>query len=115
METNRYVKKEVANWIGYLGAINISVVQIPQIIKTFREKDSSGLSSAMIILNILGGLLWLIYGILLNLPPIYGANTFFITANTTLLIMKYKYKDKKFDRYFPKEIISPDEASTLQS
>ena len=88
-------RKEIANWIGYLAAINISIVQLPQIVKTFQEKDSSGLSLGMIILNICGGLLWFTYGILLNLPPVYGANILFLSANITLLFMKYRYDNKK--------------------
>lgn len=87
-------KQEIANIIGYIAAANISIVQVPQLWKTFREKDASGLSSTMIILNILGGLLWTTYGILLNLPPIYGANVMFLSVNGSLLILKNRYRSR---------------------
>ena len=85
--------QDVADIVGYIGAVNISIVQIPQFWKTYQSKNADGLSLAMIVLNIFGGMMWLIYGILLNLPPIYGANVMFLSVNVGLLFLKLQYRN----------------------
>lgn len=85
--------QDVADIVGYIGAVNISIVQIPQFWKTYQSKNADGLSLAMIVLNIFGGMMWLIYGILLSLPPIYGANVMFLSVNMGLLFLKLQYRN----------------------
>jgi len=78
--------------IGLLAAFITTASFLPQVIKTYKTKDTSGLSLTMYITFFIGIVLWLIYGIYLNSLPMILAN--FITAilSLFLIIMKLKHK-----------------------
>ena len=78
--------------IGLLAAFITTASFLPQVIKTYKTKDTSGLSLTMYITFFIGIVLWLIYGIHLNSLPMILAN--FITAilSLFLIIMKLKHK-----------------------
>jgi|TARA_B110001454_G_scaffold103777_1_gene97704 MtN3 and saliva related transmembrane protein len=78
--------------IGLLAACITTASFLPQVFKTYKTKDTSGLSLTMYITFFIGIVLWLIYGIHLNSLPMILAN--FITAilSLFLIIMKLKHK-----------------------
>ena len=78
--------------IGYAAALLISLLQLPQVYKTYQIKSADELSIYMILLNFLASILWLVYGIILDKPPIYISNVIYFIANCTLLGMKCYYK-----------------------
>lgn len=77
--------------IGTIAAFLTSIGFIPQIIKTYRMKETKDLSLMMLMIIAVGTLLWIIYGLSINDPIVIGAN--FITCSTaiTLIIMKLAY------------------------
>lgn len=81
--------------IGYAAALLVSLLQLPQVYKTYQIKSADELSIYMILLNFLASILWLVYGIILDKPPIYISNVIYFIANCTLLGMKYYYKGIK--------------------
>lgn len=81
--------------IGYAAALLVSLLQLPQVFKTYQIKSADELSIYMILLNFLASILWLVYGIILDKPPIYISNIIYFIANCTLLGMKYYYKEMK--------------------
>ena len=78
--------------IGYAAALLVSLLQLPQVYKTYQIKSADELSIYMILLNFLASILWLVYGIILDKPPIYISNVIYFIANCTLLGMKCYYK-----------------------
>lgn len=80
--------------IGYLAALLVSLLQLPQVYKTYKIKSAKELSYGMILLNFLASILWLIYGIILDKPPIYISNIIYFIANCVLLSMKIIYTKK---------------------
>ncbi len=96
--------------VGYLAALLVSLLQLPQVYKTYQMKSAAELSFGMIVLNFLASILWLIYGMLLNKPPIYISNVIYFIANCSLLAMKVAFKpkneksiEKEFSGVGPKE------------
>ena len=81
--------------IGYAAALLVSLLQLPQVYKTYQIKSADELSIYMILLNFLASILWLVYGIILDKPPIYISNIIYFIANCTLLSMKCYYKGMK--------------------
>ena len=77
--------------IGYLGGIFIAISFIPQVVKSYKTKRVSDLSLGMIIAQIIGTVLWLTYGILVQGKPIILMNSFFIFVILYLLYLKIKY------------------------
>ena len=80
--------------VGYLAALLVSLLQLPQVYKTYQMKSAAELSFGMIVLNFLASILWLIYGMLLNKPPIYISNVIYFIANCSLLTMKVAFNSK---------------------
>ena len=97
--------------VGYLAALLVSLLQLPQVYKTYQMKSAAELSFGMIVLNFLASILWLIYGMLLNKPPIYISNVIYFIANCSLLAMKVAFNPKK-ENSIEKEIsgVSPRES-----
>ena len=52
--------------IGYAAALLVSLLQLPQVYKTYQIKSADELSIYMILLNFLASILWLVYGIILS-------------------------------------------------
>lgn len=78
--------------IGYLGGVFITISFIPQVLKSYRTKRVSDLSLGMIVCQIAGTVLWLVYDFLVGGKPIILMNSFFIFVILYLLFLKIKYE-----------------------
>ncbi|WP_413774269.1 SemiSWEET family sugar transporter [Polaribacter sp. PL03] len=78
--------------IGLVAALLTTISFLPQVYKTWKTKDTSGLSLTMFVVFFIGIILWLIYGIYLNSLPMILANSITATSSLYLIIMKLKYK-----------------------
>ena len=75
-------------YLGYMAALLTTASFIPQVLKTIKTKDTSGISLAMYCFFVLGIFLWFIYGYLLDAMPIMLANLF--TGIMASVILYYK-------------------------
>jgi MtN3 and saliva related transmembrane protein len=81
------------NWIAIIGltaACCTTASFLPQAIKTFRTKDTSGISLSMYILFTFGTLLWFIYGWVSNNLPVALANGITLVLAAAILYFKIK-------------------------
>jgi MtN3 and saliva related transmembrane protein len=78
--------------IGLLAACITTASFLPQVFKTYKTKDTSGLSLTMYVAFFIGIVLWLIYGMYLNSLPMILANVITAMLSLFLIIMKLKYK-----------------------
>ena len=78
--------------IGFIAGTLTTISFLPQVIKTVKEKDVSGVSLTMYICFSTGVAFWLFYGILLvNLPMIvFNIVTLIFAIAILLNIIKYK-------------------------
>lgn len=81
--------------IGLIAATLTTAAFIPQVYKTWKTKDVSGLSLPMFSMFTLGIILWLVYGLLTNNLPIILANVITAALSLMLLFFKIKYGFKK--------------------
>ena len=83
--------------LGYVGGILTSLSFIPQVIKSWKTKSVKDLSILMLIVSVIGGLLWLAYGVLSHAMPIVIMNVLFIFVIAFQLFLKVMYdrKEKK--------------------
>tara|TARA_R110002050_G_scaffold94765_2_gene197188 strand:+ start:40395 stop:40646 length:252 start_codon:yes stop_codon:yes gene_type:complete len=77
--------------IGFIAAILTTAAFLPQVYKTWKTKDVSGLSLPMLIIFFVGIVGWLIYGILKESPSMIFANSITIVSSFLLLFFKIKY------------------------
>lgn len=80
------------NFIGLMAATGTTISFVPQAIKTIRTKDTSAISLPMYILFTLGTVLWLIYGIIDNAPPVAIGNFVTLVFASIILAFKIRYK-----------------------
>lgn len=83
---------QLPDWIGYAAATLTTASFVPQAVHTFRSKDVRGISLAMYSAFVLGILLWLVYGLMLNAWPIVIANAVTLALAAAILAMKLKYR-----------------------
>jgi len=78
-------------FLGLAAATLTTTAQLPQLIKILRLKETRDISLiAYLILNA-GIILWLIYGIIINDPPLYLANSITVVITLSILYTKIKY------------------------
>ena len=77
--------------IGFAAAILTTAAFLPQVYKTWKTKDVSGLSLPMLIMFITGISLWLIYALFINSPSMIAANSITIVSSCFLIYFKIKY------------------------
>ncbi len=82
--------------LGYLAATLTTVSFIPQVVKTLRTGDTSGISLRMYVLFTGGIALWGLYGLLSGDGPLIAANA--ITLISTGLILDRKWRAYRRDR-----------------
>jgi len=78
-------------YIGYLAAFLTTCSFVPQVWKTFRTRDTSGISMGMYSVFACGVALWLAYGVLVGAWPIVVANAITLALATCILVMKLRY------------------------
>jgi MtN3 and saliva related transmembrane protein len=78
-------------WIGIITGILVMSSSIPQIIKSYKSKKMSDVSTYLLGLIASGLLLWVVYGFIKLDPVLIGTNAAGLSLNVILLIMKLKY------------------------
>ncbi|MEK6949880.1 MAG: SemiSWEET family transporter [Nanoarchaeota archaeon] len=61
---------DVAQILGWIATFLFSIMVIPQMIKTIRSKDTSGVSLLLFIIFLIANLIALIYAIMISQPPL---------------------------------------------
>lgn len=80
--------------IGLTAAVLTTGAFLPQVYKTWKTKDVSGLSLPMLLIFFIGIVGWLIYGILMKSISMIFANTITTISSFILLYFKIKYSKK---------------------
>lgn len=78
--------------IGLLAASMTTLAFLPQAIKVFKSKQTKDISLGMYAVFVVGIILWLIYGLMINDLPIILANILSLILSSSILILKIKYK-----------------------
>lgn len=79
--------------VGHTGAFLSSITFIPQVYKAWKSKSVGDLSLAMMLIVFSSTLVWLVYGVKLNLWPVIICNG--IIAVLSLLLIYFKFSFKK--------------------
>lgn len=78
--------------IGLVAAVLTTASFLPQVFKTHKTKNTSGLSLTMYIVFFIGVVLWSIYGFYINSLSVILANSITAILALYLIFMKLKYK-----------------------
>ncbi len=83
------------NWVTILGLVAATfttVAFIPQAVKIIRTKHTKDISIVMYSMLIVGIILWLVYGIMIEELPIILTNSVTLIFTSIILVLKLKYK-----------------------
>jgi MtN3 and saliva related transmembrane protein len=80
--------------VGHFGAFLSSVTFIPQVYKAWQTKSVGDLSLLMMFIVFTSTIVWLVYGITLNLLPVIIANGIISVLSLTLIYFKFAFKQE---------------------
>ena len=83
------------NWIeivGHFGALLSSITFIPQVYRAWQTKSVGDLSLNMMLIVFTSTLVWLTYGIALNLWPVIIANAIICVLSMLLIYFKFSFE-----------------------
>jgi len=80
------------DYVGFTSAILISIMFIPQVIHTYKTKDTKGINFSFLFLNAAASALGLVYSIYYNIIPMIIANTSAGLFSLSLFIIKSVYE-----------------------
>lgn len=80
--------------LGGLAAICSMVSFTPQILKIWREKDATAISSRMYFITVLGFAQWTTYGALIGSWPLVLSNLVCLSLSAGILVLKWWYSNR---------------------
>jgi MtN3 and saliva related transmembrane protein len=77
--------------VGYLAATLTTAAFLPQVLQVWQSRSTKDLALSTLLSFIGGVSMWLLYGVLVNSPPIIIANAVTLVLNLVILRFKLKY------------------------
>lgn len=79
--------------LGYVAAVFATGSFVPQVLKTWRTRSAADLSLVMLCSHIVGMVLWLVYGVMIESTPVVAANAIAVVLDLALLALKLRAPD----------------------
>lgn len=86
---------ETSQILGWVATILFSIMLIPQIMKTIKTKDTSGVSLALFIIYFNANVVALIYAYMINQPPLILKYAIGIITGAIYITLFWVYYRKK--------------------
>ena len=77
--------------VGFVAGTLTTVAYVPQVIRSWKLKETKDISLSMLVLYAVGVSLWLVYGIGMDSLPIIAANGISLVLILVLLGIKIRY------------------------
>ena len=78
--------------LGFVAGTLTTLSILPQVLKTFKLKETHELSIAWLLMLVSGTFLWSVYGYMISSPPVLVANIISCLLVLILFFLKLKYK-----------------------
>lgn len=82
---------QLSDLLGYLAATLTTLSFVPQVWRTLRTRDVSGISLRMYSIFTAGIAVWLAYGIVLEETPMILANSVSLVLACSVLVMRMRF------------------------
>lgn len=79
-------------YVGYAAGVLTVLSLVPQVVRTYRTRKADGLSWGLVVLLVLSGALWLVYGVLASLPPVILTNAGVVLLAGALVVAKARFR-----------------------
>jgi MtN3 and saliva related transmembrane protein len=81
-------------YVGLFGAFLSSITFLPQVLQAYKTKSVGDLSWGMLWIVFTSVVVWLVYGIYLQLLPVMIANGFILILSGLLIYFKFTFPKK---------------------
>lgn len=88
-------REHAIDGLGYMGALLLAFLFIPQVWKVYKRRDMKGLTASFLIIQLLAGIDFLLYGILSNSLPIIISNISTLVCILLLIYAKIAFRKGK--------------------
>jgi MtN3 and saliva related transmembrane protein len=78
--------------LGIIAGCLSSLTFIPQVVQTWKTKTAKDISLSTFVIAATSCLLWLIYGLVVNLFSVIFTNAIVLSLTLTMIYFKLKYK-----------------------
>jgi len=78
--------------VGFIAGTLTTVAYVPQVVRSWKLKETKDISLSMLVLYAVGVSLWFVYGIWTNALPIIAANGISLVLILVLLGIKLRYR-----------------------
>lgn len=83
---------EMITLLGLTAGTLTTLSFVPQVVKIWKSKSAEDISFGMFTMFSLGILLWVIYGLLIESPPLVIANAVTLILAIAILLLKRRYR-----------------------
>ena len=80
-----------AEIVGFVAGILVASSLVPQTIKSWKTKSTANISVAWTLINLLGQIMWTIYGLLISSISLVVMSSITLTLAISLLILKIRH------------------------
>jgi len=77
--------------VGFVAGTLTTLAYVPQVIRSWKLKETKDISLSMLVLYAVGVSLWLVYGVWMDALPIIAANGISLILILVLLGIKLRY------------------------
>ena len=82
--------------LGYIGTCILGFTLLPQVIKTYSEKNAQQISTLYLMLQMVANIIFIIYAYYINSIPIIICNGIVLLFSSSLLFAKQLYKNNEY-------------------
>lgn len=82
------LESHIVELLGYCAAFLTTIAFLPQVVRSWRTRDLSGISLGMYSLFTAGVGLWLVYGFIIEKWPLILANALTFLLSLSILLLK---------------------------
>jgi MtN3 and saliva related transmembrane protein len=86
-----FAPMDLVTALGFLAGSLTTVAFLPQLTKTWKSKSARDVSLGMLLIFTSGVVLWLIYGLLIEDPPVIVANAVTLLLASAIIALKIRY------------------------
>lgn len=80
--------------LGLVAGTLSCITFVPQIFKTWQSKSVKDISVMSFTIVVISTLIWLVYGIIKNLPSVILTNIIVFLSAVIMLVLKWKFSEK---------------------
>jgi MtN3 and saliva related transmembrane protein len=80
-----------SGFVGYVAAVSSTAAFFPQVAYVWRTRSTRDISLGMYLLLLAGTMLWLVYGIMTEAPPVIASNVVNICLQASIVFLKLRH------------------------